>query len=355
MKLINFYVINGFDLTVIGYGSCNDSDMIHYCQQRNIPLFHYDDVAGVSKTLKRQPFRIFQERKTLKQLVSSLQPNIIVASVGDPGLFLGHMNLINKSIYILHTSPEYGSDYSAWKRYITRKLIRLILVPRKCCFVTVSQYASRKMRDNWGLSGSRQARVIYNCSEEIVALSSALNKSVKVLTVGHVVDYKNPLFWIEIARHVLTQIPDIKFTWIGPGPLLDACREHVKDLRLEKNIEFIGALKDLNSFYAESDIYLQPSKIENLSISVLDAMRYGMPSVVSNRGGLPEVVQDSISGFVLDLDEGAEKFAQRIVNLAKDQESRMRMGLVAQNTYSEKFSPARWDIEMLTMHAEILR
>lgn len=98
---------------------------------------------------------------------------------------------------------------------------------------------------------------------------------------------------------------------------------------------------------------MQPSKVENLSLSVLDAMRYGKPCVVTNVGGFPELVRSGETGWVVEVDDQHE-LAQRVLQLAKDPNERKRMGNSAQAVYASHFSPDLWENEMQKLHDKVL-
>lgn len=206
------------------------------------------------------------------------------------------------------------------------------------------------MLEVWGLwRRKRDVSVLYSSVGDVVVTPEVRDESIRVLTVGHVVDYKNPMLWVEAAARVLEKMPALRFTWVGPGPLIEPCRRRVADLGLQGKVVFAGASTDLHKYFESCDIYIQPSKIESLGLSVLDAMRYGKPCIVTNVGGLPELVRSGESGWVVDVADDHE-LARRVMQLAKDPVERERMGQSAQTIYASRFSPDRWESEMRLLH-----
>lgn len=351
-QLIEFYVRNEFELTLLALGPADDHEMKEYCKSFGVKIRQYKDEVRNEVHVGKLLFQVYKEKKALKDFYNSHQPDLIVTSVGTPGLFFGHMMLTEKSIYILHTSPEcHGHGWRFFYRYTMWR----ISVPKKCQYVTVSNYSRRCMLKSWGLRGNNKPIVVHNTSGQIIENGKKSSPIIRILTVGHVINYKNPILWLESAIQVLHINPKVKFTWIGPGPLLEICRNKVKTQNLEDNIHFVGTLSDLSMYFRECDIYVQPSKIESLGISVLDAMRYGKPCIVSNSGGLPELVQDGKSGYIVNLDETGKLLAERIIELAENQDKRTKMGLAAQDVYAQNFSPEKWEKEMLALHERILK
>lgn len=352
-QLIAFYAQNKYDLTVVARGPVEDEEMTLYCQSNGVRLLHHADVAVGNLEFKTQPWRLARERRTLDAFITEHQFNIIVASVGTPGLFLGHMGLGRCSIYILHTYPKLVRP--KWRRLLKR-CIWAALIPKDIYFLTVSQFSKTRMLDAWGLWHSqRNVSVIHSSTgETMIATTPVVNDGyIHVLTVGHVIKYKNPMLWIDAAALALKQMPNLRFTWVGPGPLVESCRQHVENLGLREKILFVGSSIDVHKYYQACDIYTQPSSIESLGLSVLDAMRHGKPCVVTNTGGLPELVCSGESGWIVNTDDHHE-LARRIIQLAKNPTERAQMGRHGQHIYANRFNYKRWETEMQLLHKSVL-
>jgi glycosyltransferase involved in cell wall biosynthesis len=351
-KLIDFYSRNKFQLYVIGLGPNNENEILEYCKSINVIYFDYLQVFKKVFRKRNIIYRLFCEILNSHKLFDFKSFDLLVASVGNPGLFLGHLTLAKKSVYIIHTSPEVPLKISVFKRYINRLFWRFS-IPKSCNLVSVSRYAISKMIDNWGLSKNQYPSLIYNTSSDIICFNQKENDRLSVLTVGHAVGYKNPFFWIDVANCVIKENPRACFTWVGPGILLDDCKSKVAKMGLIDSVKFVGLKKDMNEYYYDCDVYFQPSLIESFGLSVLDAMRFGKPSVVSDVGGLPELIKNNQSGFVLDLQSGVDYFAKKILYLLSNNSARMTMGQYAQRDYLDRFSPQRWENEMFALHNKI--
>ena len=192
--------------------------------------------------------------------------------------------------------------------------------------------------------------------EPVITRSLPDNGTINVLTVGHTETYKNPDVWIKVAiflRKSSTDL-DIRFKWVGDGSRFNELRDRVQSLGAETYISFIGRDNNLTEHYNQCDIYMQPSHVESLGLSVLDAMRHGKPSVVANTGGLPEVICDGKSGWVIEADN-VEEIAYRIEMLARDKELREVMGKHAMRIYEKLFADSRWTEEMWSHHEHMLK
>lgn len=174
-----------------------------------------------------------------------------------------------------------------------------------------------------------------------------------VLTLGHVAWTKNPDLWIEVARRVLARNSSVVFRWVGGGYMtdehLEKCRASAAD---EPRIEFAGYHPDPAAFYDQCLVYFQPSKIESFGLSVAEAMRKGIPCVVTRVGGLAELVEDAQTGFIC-AEGDVECMADSILRLLDNEALRVSMGQAAGRRFEKSFSLGIWREEMKRIHAEL--
>ena len=302
----------------------------------------------IGMILWKTPFKIIFDLFIGLYLIIRFKPDLIVISEATPGIYIGMFILPIRIIYILHTAIS-GSVY--WP---TSFLLKYCLNKRKV-IVTVSEFAKQTIVKFWLNNNKKDhIKVIYNTGGRLIKCKKkSKNNKLTILTLGHVVAYKNPFFWIELAQKIIQEIDErIEFIWAGDGKLLGECLNRINALKTP-NIKFIGYVDNVDKLYAESDIYFQPSLIENLSISVLGAMKWGLPCIVSKNGGLPETVINNKTGFIIDTNSVDNAF-KKIVKLALDSNLRHQMGEAALVYYKEKFSKERWYKNMEILHWEIM-
>jgi len=170
---------------------------------------------------------------------------------------------------------------------------------------------------------------------------------------------KNPLGLLEIFSLVAKESREafllICGTEVQDTGLLNKLKEKAADLGIEDRVRFTGWIdNDQKSLiYRATDIFVFPSFLEGFGLAVVESMAQGAPAVVSDRGSLPEVVEDGVTGFVIDPDN-REKFAKAIVLLVKDQKRRKKMGEKAALTVADKFSWETCGKETIKVHNKIL-
>ncbi len=276
------------------------------------------------------------------KLFTKYKAHTLFISTAEPEKWLWLFWLpLHKCIYVIHTLPHrnIGSigDYTLQKNLGKRHSI-----------VTVSNYAKEAICAYWKIPVIDQifVKVIANYFEP-VSYTTVLKKetnNICVLTIGHLVSYKNPLLWIEISKIILKKMPgkNIAFVWAGDGELMEYCKQEAKDY---PQVQFIGYQQNVDELYTSCDIYLQPSKIESQGISVIGAMYYALPCVVSNAGGLPGSVTNGLNGYVIDA-ENALNYAEKLMYLIQNNGAVIKMGNEGKKIFEEKFGKSNWEKKM---------
>ena len=211
---------------------------------------------------------------------------------------------------------------------------------------TVSDFVKKSVLQNWQVK-EEDVAVIYNSYRLDTSLTNSPVSNRVVLTLGHVIDYKNPLLWLKIAHQVTDAIPDVEFIWLGDGNMLSYMQELTKDA---ERINFVGHKSNIEAYYQKAYLYLQPSLKESLGISVLDAMSMGIPTIVSNVEGLPETTKHMITGFIC-VENNANEYVEYITTLLNDEKLRNTMGAEAQRRACDVFSPKIQEKAILSLYS----
>ena len=113
----------------------------------------------------------------------------------------------------------------------------------------------------------------------------------------------------------------------------------IKELNLSNYIFFTGPVphEQIIEFYQASDIVVLPSLMEATSISGLEALACGVPVIGTTVGGIPEIVYDNVNGLLV-LPKDSNKLSEAMIDLLKNREKRLNMGLKAREIIINKFS-----------------
>lgn len=275
--------------------------------------------------------------------VRSWLPDLIVVSTGDPGRMSVALYYPVPVLYILHSAPELRI------RFLPRCYLRLGLLFNNMV-MTVSRSAAETISYFMGIPREKIAVVHNSCKSVKRPVDASLPV---VLTVGHVVPYKNPAGWLAVAQLVIEVRPDVSFVWLGEGELLDSLRTRIKALGLDNRIKFPGFVEEPSTWYETSQIYFQPSLRESHGIAVLEAMAHGLPCVVADIGGLPESVVDGETGYVCQSADTAG-FAGCISELLDEVALRERMGSAGQQRVNSIFSEEIQEQKIMALYERLV-
>lgn len=167
-----------------------------------------------------------------------------------------------------------------------------------------------------------------------------------VLQVGTVCERKNQLLLIEaLGRLDITQLPRkicVRFAGgLSDAPYVQRVERSIAEKGLSAYVELLGWRGDVHSLMAEADLLVMPSKDEGVPNTIQEAMAIGLPVVVSDAGGMPEIVEDGRTGWVLPLDEPS-KWAERLQRSIAFQDERDRVASTACAYATEHFGTREW-------------
>lgn len=131
----------------------------------------------------------------------------------------------------------------------------------------------------------------------------------KVVTfLGRITFQKGPEYFIEAANKVLKKMPNVHFVMAGSGDMMNRMVRRVGRLGIGSKFHFTGFLKgdEVNQMYARSDVYVMPSVSEPFGISPLEAMRTGVPVIISKQSGVAEVLKHAFKINFWDVDAMAD-------------------------------------------------
>ena len=350
-NLIDFYRLYDCQIVAAIDKEYGDQDILEFLIKNDIKIIFLSTKyrAGI---FSRFFLRIFVDLILGVPIIVKERPDIVLISTGLAGKFLGLMVLYPlKLIYILHSYP-----LCVRPAIIDRIVLSASFIDNKR-ILTVSEFAKKQIIKCWSAEKRQKCiHFIYHFSNfENNSRSpdnTGKNDVKRILTIGHVIWYKNPDIWYSVALKTIEKYHgDVEFLWAGEGELLDIFRDKVKKDNIS-HIKFLGFQKNIAELYNQSVIYFQPSLVESQGIAVIDAMIMGMPCIVSNAGGLPESVIDGETGYVIDPND-TDAIVEKLLNLLENENLRRSMGKSGKEYYLNNFSHKRWIHEMKTLNEKL--
>lgn len=126
---------------------------------------------------------------------------------------------------------------------------------------------------------------------------------------------------------------------IGDGALMGSCLKFVKERGLVDSVRFLGQRNDVYRYLQLSDVFVQPSRWEGLSIALLEAMACGVAVIATPVGGAKAVIRAGVNGLFTRIDD-SEELARIMKLLFEDTAARKRLGTGARSTVVESYSIA---------------
>ncbi|MCB5248010.1 MAG: glycosyltransferase [Candidatus Cloacimonetes bacterium] len=193
--------------------------------------------------------------------------------------------------------------------------------------IAVSQYTAQMIMSRYRIDTGK-IRIVHNAfslSEESVTAKKRIFKGTTVLFLGRITLQKGPDYFLEVAARVLKEHPDARFIVAGSG---DMARKLLRDsaaMRLQNRFLFTGFLnrRQVEDILRAADIYMLPSVSEPFGISPLEAMAFGLTSIISKQSGVAEVVNHA---FKIDFWD-VELMANTVNHLIENPEKCRKMGL----------------------------
>ena len=176
-----------------------------------------------------------------------------------------------------------------------------------------------------------------------------------VSMVGRLSVQKCPEDFVLAAREVLQKKQEVAFLVMGDGPLWQETEGLIRSLNLEKQILLLGWREDVFDLMAASDLIVLTSLWEGLPYTVLDAMAFGKPLVVTDATGSVDVVQDGVTGLVVSRHNPSE-VAKAILRLLDHPAEAKRMGEAGRRFMEKEHLTLRQQVERIqSLYLELLR
>lgn len=144
--------------------------------------------------------------------------------------------------------------------------------------------------------------------------------------ISHASNFRPVKRVLDVVRtfYQVRQATRAKLVFVGDGPMRSEAEDLVRKLSLSEDVHFLGVIKKPERVFSESDVFLLPSESESFGLAALEAKACSTAVVSSNAGGLPELVEDGVTGYLCDVGN-TEQMANRIVQLLGSPEKLEKM------------------------------
>ncbi len=181
-----------------------------------------------------------------------------------------------------------------------------------------------------------------------------------ILGVGQLIERKGWEYTVRCMPAIITRFPEAKLLIVGPSqPAEPAFRQYLMQLATELGvIEHIQILQDntpefIRDAYRSATILTHPSFVESFGMVLLEAMTAGVPVVAHNGTGIPCVIDDGVTGYVVDVHD-VPKYTDALLSLLGDATLRQRMGAEGRRQAATRFGQAEIAAQLFAVYAEVI-
>ena len=213
------------------------------------------------------------------------------------------------------------------------------------CFCVSKYHRNMGLKMRW--LKPEKSLVIYNGIDEAPTGTSGLREEFDIEedlpvigTVMRLREPKQPIFTIKVMNEILKRGHKAKLIIVGDGPMYDDCRLTISKFKLDDHVLLLGTRLDARELINDMDIVTLFSRWEGLPIAIIEAMFAAKPVVSSSVGGIPEIIDEGVNGFLID-DFDITKAADQISSLLENKSLRLSIGRAARQKAMESFSKDR--------------
>jgi len=172
--------------------------------------------------------------------------------------------------------------------------------------------------------------------------------------VARLVPIKNHRLFLQAAQVVAEIMPQARFLVVGDGELREELEAYAGELGLDARVLFTGWRRDLPRVYADLDVVALTSINEGTPVSLIEAMAAGAPVAATAVGGVPDVVVEGETGYLVEAG-AVEGMAEAIIGLLRDSEKAREMGIAGREAVYPRFAAQTLIANIEGLYAELLR
>ncbi len=339
---------HGYETTLVfGKVSPHEGSMEYLCREAGIEVIKVDSLVR-----EINPLQDWRARRDLAHLIRDIRPDIVHTHLAKAG-YAGRMAAASQHVpTIVHTyhghtfSGYFGPVKSAVFRMLERRAGR-----RSDGIVALGAAQKHDISEVYRIVPPEKVHIIPLGLE--LAPMAALDPEADptparmalgvptegklVSIVGRIVPVKNHDLFIDAARLITQDNPEVHFCVVGRGELEEHLRARIAEAGLTQHMHLVGWRQDMPTVYAASDVVMLTSLNEGSPVALIEAQAAATPVVSTRVGGVADTVEHERTGLLCP--EGdASCLARSTLSLLNDEAMARRMGLAGRAWATSEFS-----------------
>lgn len=290
---------------------------------------NYEESKGIAAKFFSYPFKLLKHKSILSKHLRSIRPDIVVSLFDNGSSIIPKINDGSKKILEVH--------FSRFKRKQYERKGLLGIIDR---ILSKQDLKTAKSYDHFVVL-TNEDKGYWGMDKIISVIPNALNnmfrnidlketeRTNKIIAVGRLAHQKHFSELIHIFSAIHDKAPDWGLEIIGNGPDKDRLQKLIDGLGLNSKVMLSPATSTILEKYLTGSIYAMTSRYEGLPMVLLEAQACGLPIISYDcKCGPKDIINDGIDGYIIPMGD-RQLFADKLLELIKDQELRLRMGNAA--------------------------
>ncbi|RFU64880.1 glycosyltransferase family 4 protein [Peribacillus glennii] len=321
--------------------------VIDFLKVEEIPVIY-------NKNIIRE-INLIKDVKALKEtirILKEISPDLVAAHTSKAGI-IGRIASWSLGIPCIYTPHgwSFTEGVSKKKRSLYILFEKLIGIISKGV-INVSKYDEELALKHKVLPKGKMITIHNGVHDILPSQMAALKDEPPVLIM--VARFDPPKTQLALLK-ILAKLQDIdwKLNLVGDGKQLEEAMEYSEERGLSDRVCFLGARTEIPDLLAQAQVFVLISNWEGLPLSILEAMRCGLPIIASDVGGVKEAVEDSVNGFLIPKDNEME-LADKLSLLLTQPEMRVQMGKKSREVYENNFTFDQMKQKTVTYYKKIV-
>ena len=295
----------------------------------------------------------------LRQIVAQLKPDILESRNVKSHFFVRTLGLYRKYPWVAwnhgYTSTSrLDRMYTKLDRWSLRGAYRVMTVCQPFADDLVRLGVNR---ERISILHNSVKPFVRPPEEEVQGLRRAVGidaDEAVILAVGRLSYEKGHADLIRAAAMLAAaQVPGFRIVIVGDGPERDALHRLASELRVERRVTLVGFQRDTRPYYAAAAMVAVPSHSEGSPNVVLEAMAAGLPIVANAVGGVPEILEECVTGLMVPA-HAPEAMAKAIASVQANPELGARLGAAARQRAAADYTPEAYRRALVRFYQETL-
>lgn len=290
----------------------------------------------------------------IKKEIELIRPDIIHCHSSKAGI-IGRVvaKMCNVPVVFTAHGWAFTDGISPWKKQLYAHIEKFIAYWTNK-IICVSEYDKNIALNVMPKQDDKLITIHNGIPDRYFKKNDITKKDFRLVMIARFSKPKNQRLLIETVAKLIEYNISLRLTLVGDGPNFLAMKNLVNKLDIAKYVEFLGSRTDIAEILLYNDVFILISEWEGFPISIIEAMRQGLPVIASDVGGVSEAVIDNETGLLLPINNIAI-LKEKILKLYYDRKLAHLMGLKGREQYLNYFTSDKMMKQIIGVYEDVLR